>query len=150
MHWSKRIGKNNQVFLMPKFRTMKADTPNVATHLLVNPDQHITKVGSFLRKTSLDELPQIWSVIRGQMSVVGPRPALYNQHDLIDLRFQNGIHKIKPGITGLAQISGRDELSIKKKVALDLEYLEKQSCLFDLQILAATISMVFRRQGVIH
>ena len=148
--WSQRVGKNNQLFWMPKFRTMLIDTPNVATHLLVGANQYLTPVGSFLRKSSLDELPQLWSVIRGDMSFVGPRPALFNQVDLIDMRTTVGVHCLTPGITGWAQINGRDELALSKKVDFDLEYLQRQNLAFDIQILWLTGLKVFRREGVSH
>lgn len=150
LHWSKRIGKNNQIFLMPKFRSMKLDTPQVATHLLSNPDQYLTSIGGFLRKTSLDELPQLISVLRGDMSFVGPRPALYNQDDLKDLRSQYGIQKLKPGITGWAQINGRDEIPIPVKVQYDRYYLEHQSVLFDLKIIFLTALKVIKKEGITH
>ena len=123
LHWSKRIGKNNCEYFMPKIRTMQLGTPNVASHLLKDPTKHLTSVGSFLRRTSLDEIPQIWSILKGDMSFVGPRPALYNQYDLIELRTNYGVHKLLPGLTGLAQISGRDDLPIPKKVEKDTFYL---------------------------
>ena len=148
--WSQRVGRNNQLFWMPKFRTMLIDTPNVATHLLVGANQYLTPVGSFLRKSSLDELPQLWSVIRGDMSFVGPRPALFNQVDLIDMRTTVGVHCLTPGITGWAQINGRDELALSKKVDFDLEYLQRQNLAFDIQILWLTGLKVFRREGVSH
>ncbi len=148
--WSQRVGKNNQLFWMPKFRTMLTQTPNVATHLLVGANQYLTPVGSFLRKSSLDELPQIWSVICGEMSFVGPRPALFNQTDLIDIRTAVGIHSLTPGITGWAQINGRDELDLSEKVRFDLEYLQKHDLAFDIQILWLTGVKVFRREGVSH
>ena len=138
IYYSDRIGKNNHIFKMPKFRTMKSGAPEAATHLMKNADSHTTKIGKFLRKTSLDELPQLWSVIKGDMSLVGPRPALYNQYDLIKLRTSNGVEKLTPGITGWAQINGRDEISIEQKVQFDTEYLERQSILFDLEILFKT------------
>jgi O-antigen biosynthesis protein WbqP len=150
IHWSKRIGQYNKVFLMPKFRTMHVETPQLATHLLDNSDQYITPIGKFLRKTSLDELPQIYSVLFGDMSFVGPRPALYNQEDLIEIRTQEGVHVLKPGITGWAQINGRDELPIPVKVSFDKEYLSKQSLLFDLKILFFTVFKVLKSEGVQH
>ena len=150
LYWSQRVGKNNQLFWMPKFRTMRINTPTVATHLLENPQQWLTPIGSFLRKTSLDELPQLWSILAGKMSFVGPRPALFNQQDLIALRTQKGVHILTPGLTGWAQINGRDELPIPQKVAFDVEYLERQSLLFDLQILYQTFLKVVKHQGVQH
>jgi O-antigen biosynthesis protein WbqP len=135
---------------MPKFRTMKIGTPTVATHLLESPDTFLTLVGPFLRRSSLDELPQLWCIIKGQMSFVGPRPALFNQFDLIQLRTENGIHCILPGITGWAQINGRDELSIEQKVILDKEYLQKKSILFDIKILFLTLSKVLNKDGITH
>ena len=150
LYWSQRIGKDNTVFLMPKFRTMRTDTPVVATHLLANPDTYLTPVGKFLRTTSLDELPQLYSILLGHMSFVGPRPALFNQDDLIDLRTRAGVHVLTPGLTGWAQVNGRDELPIPDKVALDKVYLQKQSWLFDMQILLRTFVKVVRRDGVVH
>ena len=150
LYWSKRIGKDNTVFLMPKFRTMRTDTPVVATHLLANPDLYLTPVGKFLRTTSLDELPQLYSIFVGHMSFVGPRPALFNQDDLIELRTLAGVHALTPGLTGWAQVNGRDELPIPDKVELDKVYLQKQSCFFDLQILLLTFVKVVRREGVVH
>jgi O-antigen biosynthesis protein WbqP len=145
-----RIGKHNTVFLMPKFRTMRSDTPVVATHLLTNPDAYLTPVGKFLRTTSLDELPQLYSILLGHMSFVGPRPALFNQADLIELRTLAGVHVLTPGLTGWAQVNGRDELPIPNKVELDKVYLQRQSWLFDLQILLLTFVKVLRRDGVVH
>jgi O-antigen biosynthesis protein WbqP len=150
LYWSKRIGKDNTVFLMPKFRTMRADTPVVATHLLANPDAYLTPVGKFLRTTSLDELPQLYSIFVGHMSFVGPRPALFNQDDLIELRTLAGVHALTPGLTGWAQVNGRDELPIPDKVELDKVYLLKQSWVFDFQILLLTFVKVMRREGVLH
>ena len=150
LYWSQRIGKDNTVFLMPKFRTMRTDTPVVATHLLANPDTYLTPVGKFLRTTSLDELPQLYSILMGHMSFVGPRPALFNQDDLIELRTRAGVHVLTPGLTGWAQVNGRDELPISEKVELDKVYLQKQSWFFDLQILLRTFVKVVRRDGVIH
>ena len=135
LYWSDRIGKNNKIFKMPKFRSMRIDTPAVATHLLDNPDAYLSPIGGFLRRSSLDELPQLFSVLKGDMSFVGPRPALFNQDDLIALRKEKGVDKILPGITGWAQVNGRDELSIPDKVALDAEYLDRQSFWFDMKIL---------------
>lgn len=148
--WSERVGIKNKNFFMPKFRTMKGDTPLVATHNLSNPSAHITSVGVFLRRYSLDELPQLWSILIGDMSLVGPRPALFNQNDLIKLRNEFGINLIKPGLTGLAQISGRDQLSIFEKVELDREYLLKRSFFKDLKILFVTLHRVANRSGVSH
>jgi O-antigen biosynthesis protein WbqP len=150
LYWSNRIGRNNHVFKMPKFRTMRIDTPAVATHLLPNPKQFLTPVGSFLRKSSLDELPQLWSIIVGDMSFVGPRPALFNQDDLVGLRTHYGVDKLVPGLTGWAQINGRDELPIPQKVALDVFYLQHQSFLFDIKIISLTFIKVINRSGVVH
>ena len=150
LYWSDRVGRHNRLFKMPKFRTMRIDTPAVATHLLKNPDQWLTPIGSFLRKSSLDELPQLWSILRGNMSFVGPRPALFNQHDLITLRSEKGIDELLPGLTGWAQVNGRDELPIPKKVELDAEYLRRQSLLFDLKILWLTVLRVLSKGGVSH
>ena len=150
IHWSRRIGKNNAEFLMPKIRTMEIGTPNVATDLLDDPDRHITKIGSILRKYSIDEIPQIWSILRGEMSFVGPRPALYNQYSLIKLRNLNGIDNLKPGLTGWAQINGRDDISIEKKVQLEQEYLYKRSTLFDIEIIIKTFTNVLFSKGVSH
>ena len=150
LYWSDRIGKNNKIFKMPKFRSMLTDTPAVATHLLDNPDIYLSPIGGFLRSTSLDELPQLFSVLRGDMSFVGPRPALYNQDDLIALRSKKNVDKLLPGITGWAQVNGRDELSIPDKVALDTEYLNRQSFWFDIKILWMTFLKVMKRDGVSH
>jgi len=150
LYWSDRVGRNNQLFRMPKFRSMRVETPSVATHLLRNPGQWLTPIGSFLRKSSLDELPQIWSILVGDMSFVGPRPALYNQDDLIALRTQALVHELVPGLTGWAQVNGRDELPIEEKVLLDAEYLQKRSIGFDLWILWLTLLKVLRRDGVSH
>jgi len=150
LYWSDRIGKNNKIFKMPKFRSMLIDTPAVATHLLDNPDAYLSSIGGFLRSTSLDELPQLFSVLKGDMSFVGPRPALYNQDDLIALRTEKGVDKLLPGITGWAQVNGRDELSIPDKVALDVEYLNRQSFWFDMKILWMTFLKVINRDGVSH
>jgi len=150
LYWSERVGRHNRIFRMPKFRSMRTDTPAVATHLLENQDQWLTPIGPFLRKSSLDELPQLWSSFKGDMSFVGPRPALFNQHDLIALRQERGVHQILPGLTGWAQVNGRDELPIPKKVQLDVEYLQKQSFLFDLKILWLTTFKVLARDGVSH
>jgi O-antigen biosynthesis protein WbqP len=150
LYWSDRIGKNNKIFKMPKFRSMMTGAPDVATHLLDNPDSYLSPIGGFLRRSSLDELPQLFSVLRGDMSFVGPRPALFNQDDLIALRTEKGVHKLLPGITGWAQVNGRDELSIPDKVALDIEYLNRQSFWFDLKILWMTFLKVVKRDGVSH
>ena len=150
LYWSDRVGRNNSMFKMPKFRSMRVGTPAVATHMLADPKAHLTTIGSFLRKSSLDELPQLWSILVGDMSFVGPRPALFNQDDLIALRTVQGVHKLVPGLTGWAQVNGRDELPIPQKVALDAEYLRKQSLLFDIRILWLTFVRVFRRDGVSH
>jgi len=150
LYWSDRVGKNNKIFKMPKFRSMKLGTPAVATHLLTDPQLYLTPIGSFLRKSSLDELPQIWSILCGEMSFVGPRPALFNQNDLIELRTRNEIHRLAPGLTGWAQINGRDELSISDKVRLDAEYFRRQSIWFDISILWLTFLKVVKREGVDH
>jgi O-antigen biosynthesis protein WbqP len=150
LYWSDRIRKNNIIFKMPKFRSMLVDTPDVATHLLNNPDSHLSPIGGFLRRSSLDELPQLFSVLRGDMSFVGPRPALFNQDDLIALRTEKGVDKLLPGITGWAQVNGRDELSIPDKVALDVEYLNRKSFWFDIKILWMTFLKVIKRDGVSH
>jgi len=150
LYWSNRIGRCNIIFKMPKFRTMQVGTPAVATHLLSNSDQYLTPIGPFLRKSSLDELPQLWSILVGDMSFVGPRPALFNQNDLIELRKQYGIDKLVPGLTGWAQVNGRDELSIPIKVQYEVEYLQKQSFWFDMKILGFTFLKVVRRSGVSH
>jgi len=150
LYWSDRVGKNNKIFKMPKFRSMLIDAPTVATHLLDNPDAYLSPIGGFLRSTSLDELPQLFSVLKGDMSFVGPRPALYNQDDLIALRTEKGVDKLLPGITGWAQVNGRDELSIPDKVALDVEYLNRQSFWFDVKILWMTFLKVIKRDGVSH
>lgn len=150
LHWSDRVGRNNRIFKMPKFRSMRIDTPAVATHLLQNPEQWLTPIGSFLRKSSLDELPQLWSILKGDMSFVGPRPALFNQDDLIALRTKAGVHELVPGLTGWAQVNGRDELPIPLKVQLDVEYMQRRSMLFDLKILWMTAMKVLTRDGVSH
>jgi len=150
LYWSDRVGKNNRIFKMPKFRTMRVGTPVVATHLLANPKAHLTPIGGFLRKSSLDELPQLWSILVGDMSFVGPRPALFNQQDLIELRTQKGVHTLVPGLTGWAQVNGRDELPIPQKVALDAEYLQRRGLVFDVRILWLTFVKVLRRDGVSH
>jgi len=149
-YWSDRVGKKNRIFKMPKFRSMRIDTPAVATHLLSDPDVYLSPIGGFLRRTSLDELPQIWSIIKGDMSFVGPRPALFNQDDLIALRTECGVDKLTPGLTGWAQVNGRDELPIPEKVALDVEYMQRQSFWFDLKILWMTFLKVIKRDGVSH
>lgn len=150
LYWSDRVGRHNAIFKMPKFRSMRVGTPAVATHLLADPKAHLTPIGSFLRKSSLDELPQLWSILVGDMSFVGPRPALFNQHDLIELRTQSGVHDLVPGLTGWAQINGRDELPIPAKVRLDVEYLQRRSLGFDLWILWQTFVKVIRRDGITH
>lgn len=150
LYWSDRVGRHNKIFKMPKFRSMRVGTPAVATHLLADARSHLTPIGSFLRKSSLDELPQLWSILVGDMSFVGPRPALFNQQDLIELRTQHGVHELVPGLTGWAQVNGRDELPIPDKVKLDVEYLRRQSLGFDIRILWLTLVKVLRRDGVSH
>jgi len=150
LYWSARVGRHNRIFEMPKFRSMQIDTPSVATHVLHDPAQWLTPIGSFIRKTSLDELPQLWSILKGDMSFVGPRPALYNQVDLIALRQEKGVHELLPGLTGWAQVNGRDELPIPQKVHLDVEYLQRRSFIFDLKILWMTAFKVLARDGVTH
>jgi O-antigen biosynthesis protein WbqP len=150
LYWSNRVGRNNTIFKMPKFRSMLIGTPAVATHLMADAGLHITPIGSFLRKTSLDELPQLWSILAGDMSFVGPRPALFNQQDLITLRTELGVHTLVPGLTGWAQVNGRDELSIPQKVALDAEYLTRRDFWFDIKILWMTLLKVIQRDGVLH
>ncbi|APW48525.1 sugar transferase [Rhodoferax antarcticus] len=150
LYWSDRVGRHNKLFKMPKFRSMRVGTPAVATHLLADAKSHLTPIGSFLRKSSLDELPQLWSILAGDMSFVGPRPALFNQHDLIALRTQHGVHELVPGLTGWAQVNGRDELPIPDKVKLDAAYLQRQSLAFDSRILWLTFVKVLRRDGVSH
>jgi O-antigen biosynthesis protein WbqP len=150
LYWSDRVGRGNRVFRMPKFRSMRIDTPAVATHLLANPVAYLTPIGSFLRKSSLDELPQLWSILKGDMSFVGPRPALFNQDDLIALRAQHGVHELVPGLTGWAQVNGRDELPIPEKVRLDAEYMRNKSFRLDMRILWMTFVKVLRRDGVSH
>ncbi|WP_078118072.1 sugar transferase [Thiosocius teredinicola] len=147
-YWSERVGTNNVNFMMPKFRTMRVGTPAVATHLLDDPSSYLTPIGGFLRRTSLDELPQLWSILRGHMSFVGPRPALFNQHDLVKLRTKAGVHRLVPGLTGWAQVNGRDDLPIPKKVEFDIEYLDRRSVSFDVQILWMTLVRVIRKEGV--
>ncbi len=150
LYWSDRVGRHNRIFRMPKFRSMRVDTPAVATHLLQNPEQWLTPIGTFLRKSSLDELPQLWSILKGDMSFVGPRPALFNQDDLIALRTEEGVHELVPGLTGWAQVNGRDELPIPQKVQLDVVYLERRSLLFDMEILWMTALKVLAGDGVSH
>ena len=150
LYWSDRVGRLNRIFKMPKFRSMRIDTPAVATHLLWDPEQWLTPIGSLLRKSSLDELPQLWSILKGDMSFVGPRPALFNQVDLIALRTEKGVHELVPGLTGWAQVNGRDELPIPHKVELDADYLQRRSFLFDLKVLWMTALKVLARDGVSH
>ena len=150
LYWSDRIGRNNGIFKMPKFRTMRVGAPAVATHLLSDPSAWLTPIGGFLRKASLDEFPQLWSILKGDMSFVGPRPALFNQDDLVALRTQHGVHKLVPGLTGWAQVNGRDELPIPEKVKLDVEYLRRQSFAYDLLILRRTVVNVLARKGISH
>jgi len=150
LYWSDRVGTHNRLFRMPKFRSMRSDTPAIATHLLTEPAIYLTSIGPLLRKSSLDELPQLWSILKGDMSFVGPRPALFNQDDLIALRTQFGVHELVPGLTGWAQVNGRDELPIPDKVKLDLEYLQRQTLAFDIRILWLTFVKVLRRDGVSH
>lgn len=150
LYWSDRVGRENRIFSMPKLRTMRVDTPVVATHLLQDPARFLTPVGGFLRKSSLDELPQLWCILRGEMSVVGPRPALFNQHNLIAMRTENGVHKIRPGLTGWAQVNGRDELPIPEKVKLDVDYIHRQSFGFDVKVILLTCLKVVRRDGIVH
>ena len=150
LYWSERVGRNNRNFYMPKFRSMRTDTPAVATHLLTDPQRWLTPIGPFLRRSSLDELPQLWSILKGDMSFVGPRPALFNQHDLIALRTQAGVHHLQPGLTGWAQVNGRDELPIPIKVRYDTEYAQRQSLRFDIKILWLTALKVLQRDGVAH
>ena len=150
LYWSDRVGRHNKIFKMPKFRSMRVGTPAVATHLLADAKSHLTPIGSFLRKSSLDELPQLWSILVGDMSFVGPRPALFNQHDLIELRTKAGVYELVPGLTGWAQINGRDELPIPQKVALDVEYLHRQSLFFDIKIIFLTAWKVVKRDNVTH
>lgn len=150
LYWSDRVGRHNKIFKMPKFRSMRLGTPAVATHLLADPAAYLTPIGSFLRKSSLDELPQLWSILAGDMSFVGPRPALFNQHDLVEMRTCLGVHELVPGLTGWAQINGRDELPIPDKVNLDVEYLQRQSLWLDIRILWMTFVKVIRRDGITH
>lgn len=150
LYWSDRVGRNNRIFSMPKLRTMQVDTPVVATHLLDNPEQFLTPIGGFLRKSSLDELPQLWCIVRGDMSVVGPRPALFNQQNLIDMRTRCGVHRVRPGLTGWAQVNGRDELPLDVKVEFDQDYLRRQSFAFDIKVIFLTMLKVTRRDGITH
>jgi O-antigen biosynthesis protein WbqP len=150
LHWSRRVGRRNRIFAMPKFRTMRTGAPDVATHLLAEPDRWMTRLGPFLRRSSLDELPQLWSVLKGDMSLVGPRPALFNQDDLVALRTEAGVDALRPGLTGWAQVNGRDELPIPEKVRLDREYLERMSLAFDLRIMAETALAALSGRGVTH
>ena len=150
LHWSKRIGYNNKIFLMPKFRTMHLNAPDLPTHLLKEHEKYSFKFGSFLRKTSIDEIPQLWSVFVGDMNIVGPRPALHNQDDLVSMRTDRGIHLLKPGITGLAQVKGRDEISIPLKVDYDYEYLQRKSLIFDVYIIFLTVINVLRKKNINH
>jgi O-antigen biosynthesis protein WbqP len=150
LYWSDRVGRQSRNFRMPKFRSMRIGTPAVATHLLTDPDMYLTPIGSFLRKSSLDELPQLWSILRGDMSFVGPRPALYNQDDLVALRIRHGVDQVLPGLTGLAQINGRDELPLAAKVKLDIDYVAQQSMLLDIKIILLTFLKVIRRDGITH
>lgn len=150
IHWSRRVGRDNVIFLMPKFRSMRIDTPDVATHLLDHPEQWITPIGRVLRRTSLDEFPQLWSVLIGQMSMVGPRPALFNQDDLVALRTEAGVHRLRPGVTGWAQINGRDDLPIPDKVRMDAEYAERQTLAFDIRIILITLRAALSARGVSH
>jgi len=150
LYWSDRVGRNNKIFRMPKFRSMRTDAPEVATHLLSNSGSHINSIGSLLRKTSLDELPQIYSVFKGDLSVVGPRPALHNQNDLVALRTERGVHELTPGLTGWAQVNGRDDLPIPIKVEYDCEYLQKKTFFLDLKIVCLTLVTVIRGDGVVH
>lgn len=150
VYWSDRVGRHNKIFKMPKFRTMQLDAPVVATHLLINPKQFLTPIGSFLRRSSLDELPQLWSILKGDMSFVGPRPALFNQDDLVSLRTHYGVDNLKPGLTGWAQINGRDELPIPEKVQLDADYMKRQSFWLDLKIIFLTFQRVLKKDGITH
>lgn len=150
IYWSDRVGRDNKLFRMPKFRSMRSDTPPVPTHLLADSNAWLTPIGGFLRKSSLDELPQLWSILVGDMSLVGPRPALFNQDDLIALRTEQGVHRLRPGLTGWAQVNGRDELPIPDKVKLDVEYLHKQSLMMDLKTIWLTAGKVLRAKDVSH
>jgi O-antigen biosynthesis protein WbqP len=150
LYWSERVGRGNRMFRMPKFRSMRVDTPQVATHLLESPGQWLTPIGAFLRKSSIDELPQLWSILAGDMSIVGPRPALFNQHDLVEMRTKAGVHVLRPGLTGWAQVNGRDEIPTEDKVAHDVWYLQHRSLALDLRIMLLTASKVLRREGIAH
>ena len=150
LYWSERVGRENVNFMMPKFRSMRSDTPQLATHLMTDPNKYLTPIGGFLRRSSLDEMPQLFCILKGDMSFVGPRPALFNQNDLIALRTEKGVNKLLPGLTGLAQINGRDELPIQKKVVMDEEYMEKQSFVFDIKILWLTVRKVIIQDGISH
>ena len=150
LYWSDRVGQDNEIFSMPKLRTMRVDTPVVATHLLSDPGKFLSPVGGFLRKSSLDELPQLWCILRGDMSVVGPRPALFNQHNLIEMRTTCGVHTVRPGLTGWAQVNGRDELPLPEKVKFDQDYLHLQSIAFDCKVIMMTLLKVLRRDGIVH
>lgn len=150
LYWSDRVGRNDRIFKMPKFRSMRVGTPALATHLLSDPDAYLTPIGSFLRRSSLDELPQLWSILCGDMSIVGPRPALFNQHDLIEQRRQAGVHLLLPGLTGWAQVNGRDELPIPIKVSLDAQYLREKSFWLDVKIIGMTLLKVVRRDNITH
>ena len=150
LYWSDRVGLDNSIYKMPKFRSMKVDTPEMATHLMLNPEKFLSPIGGFLRRSSLDELPQLISILKGDMSFVGPRPALFNQDDLIALRLEKGLDKLLPGLTGWAQVNGRDELSISDKVAFEVEYMQNQSFWFDLKILWLTFLKVINKKGVSH
>lgn len=150
LYWSDRVGRGNRIFRMPKFRSMKINTPVVATHLLADANSHLTPIGGFLRRSSLDEIPQLWSILCGDMSFVGPRPALYNQDDLIAMRTAKGVHEIRPGLTGWAQVNGRDDLPISVKVSYDVEYLSRQSLMFDARIIVLTALKVLKRDGISH
>ena len=150
LYWSNRVGRRNEIFRMPKFRSMRIDTPTVATHLLDDPSRYLTPIGGFLRKSSLDELPQLWCILKGEMSFVGPRPALYNQDDLIALRTAEGVDALLPGLTGWAQVNGRDELPIPEKVKFDVDYLQRRSFLMDMRILAMTVGKVLGSKGITH
>ena len=150
LYWSDRVGRHNRIFSMPKLRTMRVDTPVVATHLLKDPVQFLTPIGGFLRKSSLDEIPQLWCIVRGEMSLVGPRPALFNQQNLIDMRTAHGVHEMRPGLTGWAQVNGRDELPLPEKVKLDVYYVQRQSLGLDLKVILLTVLKVLRRDGIVH
>lgn len=150
LYWSDRVGRHNRIFKMVKFRSMRVGTPTIATHLLNDPTSYLTPIGSFLRKSSLDELPQLWNIIKGDMSIVGPRPALYNQLDLIEMRTRSGVHLLRPGLTGLAQISGRDELPLEAKIALDIKYSQRMNLRLDLQIIWLTAIKVAQRDNIVH